>query len=154
MYVHYKNVGIEHGMKSCPNQGMRETVRLWTLRSKFNAILEMVSDSDIYLFKLDDVLEGFAIETNKNFKFRTLDDQSSQIGTNIGSSTSVVLLGDGEEITIRDPLGPMATKGRPKSASRIKSGFEDSLSQKEVKQHKYENCQQLGYYRTGCPLLV
>jgi len=65
-----------------------------------------------------------------------------------------VVLRDGEEITIHDPLDPVATKGKPKSASRIKSAFEDSLSQKEVNQRKYEICQQLGHYRSGCPLLI
>ena len=66
----------------------------------------------------------------------------------------MVVLRVNEEITIRDSLGPMAIKERPKSASRIKSRFEDSLSQKEVKQRKYKNCQQLSHYRSGCPLLV
>ena len=61
---------------------------------------------------------------------------------------------DGEEITIRDPLGNVVTKRRPKSVSKIKARFENSLSQKEVKQRKCENCQQLGHYRIGYPLLV
>ena len=66
--------------------------------------------------------------------------QSSQSESNIGSSTSVVVLRDGEGITICDPIGPAATKGGP-SANRIKSEFEDSLSQKEMKHRKCENCQ-------------
>jgi len=41
-------------------------------------------------------------------------------------------LRDGEEIKIRDLRGPAATKGKSKSANRIKSEFEDSISQKEV----------------------
>ena len=87
----------------------------------------MSSDLDIHLFKLDGVLEGFAIETSSNFKSKTLNDQSSQTETNVGSSASVVVLRESEKITIRDPLGPMATKERPKSASSIKLEFEDSL---------------------------
>ena len=62
----YKIVGIEHGMKSCPNQGMRGTTRSWILQFNFNAILEMISDLDIHLSKLDGVLEGFAIETSND----------------------------------------------------------------------------------------
>ena len=46
-----------------------------------------------------------------------------------------MVLRDGKELTIRDPLGPLATKRRPKSVFRIKSGFEHSLLQKEVKHH-------------------
>ena len=87
-------------------------------------------------------------ETNKYFKAKSLFDQSSQSETNVGSSAFVVVLRDGQEITICDPLGLVATKGKPRNASRMKSEFEDLLSQ------KYENCQQLGHYRTGCPLLV
>jgi len=52
----YKNVAIENGIKPFSNQGTRGTARLWTLRSKFNAILEIVSDSDIHISKLDVVL--------------------------------------------------------------------------------------------------
>ena len=133
---------------------MKWTARLWTLDSKFNAILEMVADSDIHLSKLDIVLERFADEISNEYIVRSVNYQSSQFKTNIGSSGSVVVLRDGEELTIRDPTGPVPTKGRPKCASRLKSGFEDSLSQKEVKHRKCENCQQLGHYRTGCPLLV
>ena len=61
-------------MNSCPIQDMRETVRLWTLRSKFYAIREIVSDSDIYLSKLDGALEGFAIETSNDFKSKIFND--------------------------------------------------------------------------------
>jgi len=77
----YKNVVTEHGLKSFPNQGTRGTAILWTLRSKFNAILEIVSDSDIHLSKLDGVLKKFAVETSNDFKSKTLNDQSSQIET-------------------------------------------------------------------------
>ena len=74
------------------------------------------------------VLEAFAIETNNDFKFKTLNHKSSQNETNIRSSALVVVLRDGEEIRIRDSLGPVATKERLKSAFRIKFRFEDSLS--------------------------
>ena len=66
-------------MNMCQNQGntdLREIIRLWSLRSKFNAILEMISDSDIHLSKLDDMLEGFTIEIKKNFKSKTVNVQS------------------------------------------------------------------------------
>ena len=117
-------------------------------------ILKMVSDSDIHLSKLDAVLKRFAAKTSNECKFRTINDQSSQSEININSSGSVVVLRDGEELTVRDPTGLVPTKGRPKGASRLKSDFDDFLSQKEFKYQKYKNCQQLGHYRTGCPLLV
>ena len=98
----------------------------------------MISDSDIHLFKLNDMLKGFTIET-KDFKSKTLNVQLSQNESNARSSASVVVLRDSEEITIRDSLGPAVKKGRPKSANRIKSKFGDSLSQKEVKHRTCEN---------------
>ena len=100
------------------------------------------------------MLEGFTIETEKEVRTKTVNIQSSQSKSNVGFSSSVVILRDSEEITIRDPFVLAATKGRPKSANRIRSRFEDSLSQKEVKHCKCGNCQQLGYYSTSFTLLV
>ena len=150
----YKNVAIENGIRPFSIQGTRGTARLWILRSKFNAILEMVVASDIHLSKLDAVLDRFAEETSNEYKATSVNYQISQFKTNIGSSGSVVVLRDGEELNIRDPIGPVPTKGRPRGASKLKSGFEDSLSQKEVKHQKCEKCQQLRHYRIGCPLLI
>jgi len=87
-------------------------------------------------------------------QIQDINDQSPQSETNVRSSRSVGVLRDGEELTICDSTSPVPTKGRPKGVSRLKSDFEDSLLQKEVKYRKCENCQQLGHYRTGCPLLV
>ena len=117
----YKNVAIENGIRPFPSQCTPGTARLWTLRSKFNAILEMVADSDIHLSKLDAVLERFAEETTSEYKAMSVNYQSSQSKTTIGSSGSVVILRDGEELNIRDPIGPVPTKGRPRAASRLKS---------------------------------
>ena len=64
----------------------------------------MISDLDIHLSKLDAVLERFATETSNDFKYKTLNDQSLQFETNVGSSGSVLVLRDGEELTIRDRL--------------------------------------------------
>jgi len=83
----------------------------------------MVFDSDIHLSKLDAVLERFVAETSNEFIFRTVNDQSSQSEINVGSSGSVVILRDGEELTIRNLTGPVLIKGRPKDAYKIKSGF-------------------------------
>ena len=154
MVARYKNIAIENGIRPFSIQGTRGTARLWTLCSKFNAILEMVADSDLHLSKLDAVLKRFADETSNEYKVRSVNYQSSQSKTNIGSSESVVVLRGGEKLTIRDPIVIIPTKERPIGVSRLKSGFEDSLSQKKVKHRKCRNCQQLGHYRTGCPLLI
>ena len=111
----YQNVAIENSIRPFPIQGTRGTARLWTLRSKFNAILEMVADSDLHLSKLDAVLERFAEETSNEYKIRSVNYQSSQSKTSIGSSGSVVILRDSEELNIRDPIGHVPTKGRPRA---------------------------------------
>ena len=49
-------------------------------------------------------MERFAIETSNECKFRIVNDQSSQSEINIGSSGSVVVLRDGEELTICNQL--------------------------------------------------
>jgi len=58
----------------------------------------MVADSDINLSKLDVILEGFAAETSNEYKYRTVNYQSSQSEINIDSSGSVMILRDGEEV--------------------------------------------------------
>ena len=100
MDARYKIVTIENGIRPFPSQGTPGTARLWTLRSKFNAILEMAADSDIHLSKSDAVLERFAEETSNEYKATSGHYQSSQSKTNIGSSRSVVVLRDGEELII------------------------------------------------------
>ena len=111
MDARYKIIAIENGIRPFLNEGTRGTARLWIMRSKFNAILEMVSDSDIYLLKLDAKLERFAAETGNECKSRTINDQSSQSETNICSSRSVVVLRDGEELTICDPTVLYQSRG-------------------------------------------
>ena len=132
MDARYKNITNENDIRPF-NQDTRGTARLWTLRSKFNTIIEMVSNSDIHLSKLDAVLERFVAEISNECKSRTVNDQSSQFETNVGFGGLVVVLRDGEELTMRDPTSPVPTKGRPEGASRLNSDFEDSLLQKKVK---------------------
>nr|KAJ0191387.1 hypothetical protein LSAT_V11C800445480 [Lactuca sativa] len=48
------------------------------------------------------------------------------------------------QLSIRDPLGPVTTKGHPKLASRIKSSLE------APKKRKCSYCQGLGHYGTSC----
>ncbi|CAI9277452.1 unnamed protein product [Lactuca saligna] len=48
------------------------------------------------------------------------------------------------QLSVRDPLGPTNTKGRPKIASRIKSSLE--VPKKRTRSY----CQGLGHYATSC----
>ena len=63
------NIGFENAVNMYQNQGntdLSEIIRLWSLQFKYNAILEMLSDSDIHFFKLDGLLEGFTIKTERS----------------------------------------------------------------------------------------
>ena len=117
MDARYRNIVFENAMNMCQNQDntdLRKIIILWSLLSKFNEILEMVSDSDIHLSKMDGMLEGFTIETEKKVRTKTVHIKSLQSENNVRSSASVMVLRYGEEITIHDPLSPTMIKGRPK----------------------------------------
>ncbi|XP_020265104.1 uncharacterized protein LOC109840762 [Asparagus officinalis] len=138
------------------NEGSMEQcniIRLWAIRARFNATLEMASCSANVISMVERMLQDITVSVEKEVKLNDVHIANSQIESQISSNANVVLR-DGEEILIRDPSGPVKTKGRPRGASRYKSGIEESQSKKDVKHRKCGNCQQLGHYKTGCPKLV
>ncbi|XP_020266937.1 uncharacterized protein LOC109842476 [Asparagus officinalis] len=99
------------------------------------------------------MLQDITVSVEKEVMLNEIHIANSQIGSQISSNANVVLR-DAEEILIRDPSGPVKTKGRPRGASRYKSEIEESQSKKDIKHRKCGNYQQLGHYKTGCPMLV
>ncbi|XP_020262591.1 protein FAR1-RELATED SEQUENCE 5-like [Asparagus officinalis] len=128
-------------------------IRLWALRGNFNEALDMVAGSNDLLSKLEQQISNFLAEAREEARLNMSQTLDSQVESHIDSNTHVLILKDGEEIMVRDPLGPVKPKGRPKNSTRTKSGLEESKRQKEVRQRKCGHCQQLGHYRTGCQLL-
>ncbi|XP_020245169.1 protein FAR1-RELATED SEQUENCE 5-like [Asparagus officinalis] len=152
----HKNIRFFNDMDVRSNEGSMEQcdiIRLWAIRARFNATLEMASCSANAISMVERMLQDITISVEKEVKLNEIHIANSQIGSQISSNANVVLR-DGEEILIRDPSGPVKTKGRPRGASRYKSGIEESQSKKDIKHRKCGNCQQLGHYKTGCPLLL
>lgn len=52
------------------------------------------------------------------------------------------------QLTVHDPLGPMKTKDRPKVATRIRSGIENSTENRRKRLCGY--CGKQGHISTGC----
>ena len=94
--------------------------------------------------KLEGMLETFSLDSEKELGSKEVRAQVSSVGSQIGSSTPVILR-DGEEIFVRDPDGPAKTKGRPRMPSRL------ARENPEKKKRKCSQCQQFGHYRTSCP---
>ncbi|KAL4579909.1 hypothetical protein LXL04_016079 [Taraxacum kok-saghyz] len=65
---------------------------------------------------------------------------ASQVSSTVISQVDMM-----PQISVRDPLGPINTKGRTKVASRIKSCLE------APKKRTCSYCQRLGHYATSCP---
>ncbi|XP_071709246.1 protein FAR1-RELATED SEQUENCE 5-like [Rutidosis leptorrhynchoides] len=113
---------------------------LWCVQSKYMKAVEQAKESPSYLKKLDTLLDKF-LEEHTNLKKSTQIDLPSQ-ESNAGSSQISMM----PQISIRDPRAPVTTKGRPKTAHRIKSSLEGP------KKRTCSHCKGLGHYITGCPI--
>jgi len=124
-------------------------IRLWATRAKFNDALELVSKSEPLMSKLHNMLDNLILEAKEEVMPKEICARDSDIESQVESSAPVVLR-DGEEIFVRDPNGPVKTKGRPRCPTRLQSGFEASQRNKEIKHRKCGKCGRLGHYRTNC----
>ncbi|GJS88825.1 FAR1-related sequence 5-like protein [Tanacetum coccineum] len=117
---------------------------LWSIRNKFTKILEDGKDSPLEIKKLDQFLNGILEEQNMRKKARVefdTNDSSGMSGTQVEESQPDVL--------VSDHIVRVKTKGRPKVATRIKSGMEASMNSKKQKACSY--CRGTGHYITRCP---
>lgn len=145
----HTNVGIVNNQN---DKKQHEIIRSWALRAKFNRALDLVSDSESYLSMLENMLQDFIVGAEKELGPKDIHVEGIQVGSNVDLDCHAsIVLRDGEEINVRAPDGPTKAKGRPKNASRMKSGIEASQGKKIIKQRKCGNCQQSGHYKTACP---
>lgn len=89
-----RNIGPANVMnfwKMDNNTEQCKTLKKWALRAKFNEVLEMISGSDVLLSKLDNMLEEFIVEAEKDVRLKMLHSGSSGTGSQVGSSTPEVL---------------------------------------------------------------
>ncbi|CAI9272062.1 unnamed protein product [Lactuca saligna] len=113
---------------------------LWCVRSNCDKAIEQASDSPTEIEKFNSsvikFLEDQRIRKNsKEFETVSLDPYR-------GISQIDMI----PQLSVRDPVAPKNTKGRPKNATRIKSSLENMK-----KKRTCSYCQRLGHYATGCP---
>ncbi|GKE17125.1 FAR1-related sequence 5-like protein [Tanacetum coccineum] len=99
---------------------------LWSIRSKFNKLLEGVRDSPCEIEKLNTFFDDCL---NKQHQRHSI---GAEVNSVINSTMPVVTQSE-QEIIASDPVNRVKTKGRPKAATRIKSGLEISMEAKKRK---------------------
>ncbi|GJU04403.1 FAR1-related sequence 5-like protein [Tanacetum coccineum] len=114
---------------------------LWSIRSKFNKLLEGVRDSPCEIEKLNTFFDDCL---NKQH-------QRHIIGAEVNSviSTMPAVTQSEQDIIASHPVNRVKTKGHPKAATRIKSGLEISKEAKKRKKCSY--CKLIGHNITKCP---
>ncbi|XP_061359485.1 protein FAR1-RELATED SEQUENCE 5-like [Gastrolobium bilobum] len=116
---------------------------LWSVHSKCNMAIAEARDCISEIRRFDAFVADFIHQQLERKKKRIEDEAIPQIVPSLtpGIVSQVSLIND-----VRDPIHPIKTKGRPKVASRIKSGIE--LSSKQQKTCSY--CGGKGHNKTGC----
>lgn len=112
-------------------------LKLWSIRSKFNLIIEEAGDSITEIEKLDSLLNEF-YENQVERKKTQVDVPVENVSHETNSLSPI--------IHVQDPAHPVKTKGRPSKASRIKSSVRLSTKQ----QRRCSHCKKKEHYRTGC----
>nr|KAJ0192343.1 hypothetical protein LSAT_V11C800419870 [Lactuca sativa]KAJ0210957.1 hypothetical protein LSAT_V11C400218080 [Lactuca sativa] len=111
---------------------------LWCVRSNFTKLIEQARDSPSEIQKVNTLLISLLDDQTNRKKSMSLENASQ--GSCMGASQIDMM----PQLSVRDPLGPTTTKGRPKIASRIKSSLE------APKKRTCSYCQRLGHYATSC----
>ncbi|XP_071735706.1 protein FAR1-RELATED SEQUENCE 5-like [Rutidosis leptorrhynchoides] len=136
----YKVENYNNKLEDIHNDNKVNALSLWCVQTKYMKAVEQAKESPSNLKKLDSLLDKF-LEEHTNHQNSTQIDNPLQ-ESNAGSSQISMM----PQISVRDPPAPVATKGRPKSACRIKSSL------KALKKRKCSHCGGLGHYITGCPV--
>ncbi|GJZ67351.1 FAR1-related sequence 5-like protein, partial [Tanacetum coccineum] len=110
--------------------------------SKFNKLLEGVRDSPCEIEKLNTFFDDCL---NKQHQRHSI---GAEVDSVINSTMQVVTQSE-QDIIASDPINRVKTKGRPKTATRIKSGLEISMEAKKRKKCSY--CKAIGHNITKCP---
>ncbi|KAK8945032.1 Protein FAR1-RELATED SEQUENCE 5 [Platanthera zijinensis] len=113
----------------------------WRLVSLCTTLIEKISGDEESFKSLYSYISQKMNEVNNTGTGKAIEVVGSQVG-----STSMAY--DHSAISIRDPI-QAKNKGRPKIASRISSGIEES--QLKCKKRTCGNCGDKGHYATTCP---
>jgi len=100
----HRKIYFVNAMNLRQNEGSSEQhgiIRVWASKAKFSEVIEMILHLDIHLFKLEDMLESFTLEAEKDVRPKVVNNQGSH-----GGGQVMVILRDDEKITICDPRAP------------------------------------------------
>ncbi|KAI3750370.1 hypothetical protein L2E82_21004 [Cichorium intybus] len=111
---------------------------LWCVRLNFTKLIEQAKDSPLEIQKLNTLL--ISLLDNQVIRKKSKVFENTSQATSMGSSQVDMM----PQLSVRDPLGPTNTKGRPKNATRLKSSLEVS------KRRTCSYCQGLGHYVSSC----
>ncbi|KAL7612830.1 hypothetical protein Lser_V15G07827 [Lactuca serriola] len=115
---------------------------LWCVRSNCDKAIEQASDSLTEIEKFN----SFVIKFLEDQKIRKKPKAFENVSQDRYMGISQVNIMPQLSVSVRDPIAPTNTKGRPKNATRIKSSL-----QNVKKKRTCSYCQGLGHYATGCP---
>ncbi|GJT59657.1 hypothetical protein Tco_1003190 [Tanacetum coccineum] len=115
---------------------------LWSIRSKFTKLLKGVRDSPCEVEKLNTFFDDCL---NKQHQRHNLEVEVNSVI----DSTMLVVTQSEQDIIAFDPINRVKTKGRPKAATRIKSGLEIYMEAKKRKKCSY--CRAKCHNITRCP---
>ncbi|XP_023763920.2 protein FAR1-RELATED SEQUENCE 5-like [Lactuca sativa] len=136
--VRYKLGSASIGLGKMNNENGVSAYTLWCVRSNFTKLIEQARDSPSEIQKVNTILISLLDDQTNRKKSTSLENISQ------GSCMGVSQIDMMSQLSVRDPLGPSTTKGRPKVASRIRSSLE------APKKRTCSYCQGLGHYTTSC----
>ncbi|XP_052627170.1 protein FAR1-RELATED SEQUENCE 9-like [Lactuca sativa] len=111
---------------------------LWCVRSNFNKLIEQAKDSPSEIENVNNIL--IKLLQYQAIRKKPIPDENVSQGSCVRISQVDMM----PQLSVRDPLGPTNTKGRPKISIRINSSLE------VPKKRTCSYCQGLGHYATSC----
>ncbi|CAI9294313.1 unnamed protein product [Lactuca saligna] len=134
----YKVGSVSIGLSDMNTENGVSTFTLWCVHSNFNKLIEQARDSPLEIQKLNTLLTSLL--EDQAVRKKSISFENTSQGSCMGISQVDIM----PQLSVRDPLGPTTTKGRPKVASRIKSPLE------APKKRTCSYCQGLGHYASSC----
>ncbi|KAL6537544.1 hypothetical protein OROMI_026078 [Orobanche minor] len=116
---------------------------LWSIRAKFNKVIEDGQDSPSEIEKLNAFFDGFLEE-----QYRRKNNQAEMSSESNYTVPIAKQVDMSQHILVLDPINRVKTKGRPKVATRVKSSIEIYMDDKKKKRCGY--CKGKGHNTTGC----
>ncbi|KAJ9550561.1 hypothetical protein OSB04_014606 [Centaurea solstitialis] len=127
------------GLEEMSGESGVSALNLWCVHVNCTKAIEEAKDSPAEIKRLNSLLVKFLEE-------QSMRKKPTELQNAYEDSSMICQVDMMPQISIRDPIVQTKTKGRPKSASRIKSSIEVVKKKKTC-----SYCKELGHYITGCP---